>query len=302
MADGPSESLRVAGLRVASVFMARFETQNEVSVSSAPLALGGGTKERRRSRDSASGIGSADLEKVGKTMSAKGERVTRSLNICIQEHIVPSLSCTKCFYNKLAFILVDSESAHGESPLTSLNLPHPTCARFRLNTAKVSSVFPLLSEALMRDRHLLGESTYGALLEMALLADEHEVPWSEQVSVIGIVNAENCRRKKKNGSTGDALDRKTDARSKRAVSDELAPSLWWNRQEAQDARDVTGQELVLDDTQRIRNVLPLALILQHLPTMGGSVQVRFASTSCNVQRTSAMRMHTDESRFRPLRR
>lgn len=154
-------------------------------------------------------------------------------------------------------------------------------ACFRLNVAKVSSVFPLLSEALMRDRHLLGESTYGALLEMALLADEREVPWSEQVGVIGIVNAENCRRNQPTNN-GVALDEETDARSERAVSDELAPSMWWNRQEAQDASDARGQQLILDDTQRIRNVLPLALILQHLPTMGGSVQVRFASMSCSA--------------------
>ncbi|CAN0506197.1 unnamed protein product, partial [Ectocarpus sp. 8 AP-2014] len=53
----------------------------------------------------------------------------------------------------------------------------------------VSSVFPILSEGLMRHRHSLGESTYAALLEMALLGDEHDVPWSGQGHVVGIVNA-----------------------------------------------------------------------------------------------------------------
>lgn len=124
----------------------------------------------------------------------------------------------------------------------------------------------------MRDRHLLGESTYAALLEMALLADEREVAWSEQGDVISVANAENYPCRQRSGSRG-ASDDKNDYRRGSAANDKLAASIWLNGPGAQDPSDGRGEGLVLDDTQRIRNVLPLALILQHLPTMAGSIQV-----------------------------
>lgn len=124
----------------------------------------------------------------------------------------------------------------------------------------------------MRDRHLLSESTYGALLEMALLADEREVPWSKQVDMIAVVNTDHYRQNRLSGGRV-ASEQDGEVGSISVVGDGGAPSMWWDCQEAQDASDSRAKGLVLDDTQRIRNMLPLVLILQHLPTMGSSVQV-----------------------------
>lgn len=123
----------------------------------------------------------------------------------------------------------------------------------------------------MRDRHLLGESTYAALLEMSLLADERDLPWSEQVRVLSIVSAV-ISRPVWPSSTDDKVPEASWPQWEKIANDELAGTFWWNL-EAQDAND-GRDELVLDDTQLIRNSLPLVLILQHLPTMAGSVQVR----------------------------
>ncbi|CAM9566448.1 unnamed protein product, partial [Ectocarpus sp. 13 AM-2016] len=138
-------------------------------------------------------------------------------------------------------------------------------------SSKVSSVFPILSEGLMRHRHSLGESTYAALLEMALLGDEHDVPWSGQGHVVGIVNA-NSRFGQLSSSD---LETKESLSPEGASTEdgELARGVWWDH-DLRDADVRGGKGHVLDDTQLIRNVLPLALILQHLPTMASSVQER----------------------------
>lgn len=122
----------------------------------------------------------------------------------------------------------------------------------------------------MRHRHSLGESTYAALLEMALLGDEHHVPWSGQGHVVGVVNA-NSRFGQRSSSD---LEMKEGSSPEGASTedDELARGVWWDY-DLRDAGVRGGTDHVLDDTQLIRNVLPLALILQHLPTMASSVQV-----------------------------
>lgn len=160
----------------------------------------------------------------------------------------------------------------------SLTLDRCACRHFvpiyQMHT-QVSSVFPLLSEGLMRDRHALGESTYAALLEMALLADEREVPWSEQVHVMGIVNASKNARGEGDWPGGE-----------NSQDEDLAASVWWNCEQlytessSGDGGARNGQ--VLDDAQLIRNVLPLALILQYLPIMASSVQVRLVIAYLNI--------------------
>ncbi|CAM9496985.1 unnamed protein product, partial [Ectocarpus fasciculatus] len=138
-------------------------------------------------------------------------------------------------------------------------------------SSKVSSVFPVLSEGLMRHRHSLGGSTYAALLEMALLGDEHDVPWSGQGHVVGIVNA-NSRFGQRSSSDLEMKERSSPEGAS-TEDDELARGVWWDY-DLRDAGVRGGKGHVLDDTQLIRNVLPLALILQHLPTMASSVQER----------------------------
>lgn len=131
-------------------------------------------------------------------------------------------------------------------------------------------MFPLLSEGLVRDRHILGEATYAALLEMALLGDERDLPWSEQAHVVGTAT-ENSRDGCRSSSDFELKDRPR-SEGASAEDDELAAGVWWDC-DSQDAGDRGGDDHVLDDAQLIRNVLPLALILQYLPTMANSVQV-----------------------------
>eukprot|EP00752_Nemacystus_decipiens_P002115 g2019.t1 len=137
--------------------------------------------------------------------------------------------------------------------------------------SKVSSVFPLLSEGLVRDRHILGEATYAALLEMALLGDERDLPWAEQDSVVGVVEANYRFKRHNNSDLGSQEGRRSEETS--TEDEDLTAGVWWDcGSQDVDARGGTGH--VLDDAQLIRNVLPLALILQYLPTMASSVQVR----------------------------
>lgn len=141
-----------------------------------------------------------------------------------------------------------------------------------LNFAQVSSVFPLLSEGLVRDRHILGEATYAALLEMALLGDERDLPWAEQDHVVGVVES-NSRIKRRNSHLGS--EERPRSQEIKTEDEDLAAGVWWDC-DSQDGGARGGTGHVLDDAQLIRNVLPLALILQNLPTMASSVQVRFA--------------------------
>lgn len=116
---------------------------------------------------------------------------------------------------------------------------------------------------------MLGEATYAALLEMALLGDERDLPWSGQAHVIGIVK-DNSRLGRSSSSDFELKER-PQLEGVTAEDDELDAGVWWDcdSQDADDHRD----SHVLDDAQLIRNVLPLALILQYLPTMASSVQV-----------------------------
>lgn len=127
----------------------------------------------------------------------------------------------------------------------------------------------------MRDRHSLGEPTYAAILEMALLGDEREIPWSEQVHVVGIVNAANLRRGHRYSDNHESGEGRRPGGE--SAEEDLAASIWWNC-DSLDAGSGGGSGHVLDDAQVIRNVLPLALILQYLPTMPSSVQVRILTT------------------------
>lgn len=123
----------------------------------------------------------------------------------------------------------------------------------------------------MQHRHDLGEPTYGALLEMALLGDEREVPWSEQLRVISIVNAVNAGSERRT-SSGEEWGEGVRLKEEGGEGEEISASVWWNHH-SRDPDDDRGDVQVLDDTQRIRNILPLALILQYLPGMESSVQV-----------------------------
>lgn len=131
-------------------------------------------------------------------------------------------------------------------------------------------MFPLLSEGLVRDRHILGEATYAALLEMALLGDERNLPWAEQDHVVGFVES-NTRIKRRNNND---LESEEGPLSEyiRTEDEDLASGVWWDC-DSQDGGARGGTGHVLDDAQLIRNLLPLALILQFLPTMANSVQV-----------------------------
>lgn len=60
----------MAGLRAASVFMARFESREEALASPSFVVA---TKERQRARDGGSGLGTDGLDKLGNTMSFKGD-------------------------------------------------------------------------------------------------------------------------------------------------------------------------------------------------------------------------------------
>lgn len=60
----------MAGLRAASVFMARFESRDEALTTPSFVVA---TKERQRARDGESGLDTEGLDKLGNTMSSKGE-------------------------------------------------------------------------------------------------------------------------------------------------------------------------------------------------------------------------------------
>lgn len=124
----------------------------------------------------------------------------------------------------------------------------------------------------MRDRHILGELTYAALLEMALLEDECEVPWHEQLCALSIVNAWSSKSERQTSSDFQP-EEGTHARGGNAEDEELIASVWW-KCDSQGAGSDRRAAQVLDDAQLIRNSLPLALILRYLPTMAKSVQVR----------------------------
>lgn len=130
-------------------------------------------------------------------------------------------------------------------------------------------MFPLLSEGLVRDRHVLGEATYAVLLEMALLGDERDLPWAEQDHVVGVVES-NSRFRRRNGDLRS--EERPPSEEIRAEDEDLAAGVWWDC-DSQDGGARGGTGHVLDDAQLIRNVLPLALILSYLPTMANSVQV-----------------------------
>lgn len=131
-------------------------------------------------------------------------------------------------------------------------------------------MFPLLSEGLVRDRHILGEATYAALLEMALLGDERDLPWAEQDHVVGVVESHSRIRRRNNSDVGS--EERPRSEETRTEDEDLAAGVWWDC-DSQDGGARGGTGRVLDDAQQIRNVLPLALILQYLPTMANSVQV-----------------------------
>lgn len=123
----------------------------------------------------------------------------------------------------------------------------------------------------MRHRHDLGEPTYAALLEMALLGDESEVSWAEQVHMAAIVSATTSQRGR--DRYPDDMGRAHDSVDENNEDDVLAAGTWWNFDSPR-ASGRGGSSHVLDDAQLIRNSLPLVLILQHLPTMASAVQVR----------------------------
>lgn len=127
----------------------------------------------------------------------------------------------------------------------------------------------------MRDRHVLGEGTYAALLEMVLLGDERELPWSEQVQTIGVIHSADSR------SGGSSSNHQEQGDGKRPRG------LGVQEEELADVIHGRGKDRVLDDAQLIRNVLPLVLIFQSLPAMTNSVQVCFvccchAGASCEA--------------------
>lgn len=122
----------------------------------------------------------------------------------------------------------------------------------------------------MRDRHMLGEATYAALLEMALLGDERELPWSGQDRVAGIVEATH-RTHLRNSSDLDSEERLRSEGSS-TQDDDLTAGVWWDC-DSQNGGARGGTANVFDDSLLIRNVLPLALILQCLPTMSNSIKV-----------------------------
>lgn len=135
----------------------------------------------------------------------------------------------------------------------------------------------------MRDRHTLGESTYCGLLEMSLLGDERDVPWSKQATVLALVDTLHSRARNL------GLNRRTsvveEQAQKRANEDaELSARVWWNHEAYGVVRSGHGgggnepRDQVFDDDYLIRNIRPLALIVQYLPTMAYSVQVSHTPT------------------------
>lgn len=249
LSDGVSEDLRVAGLRAASVFMAR-----SAKVRTRNVATDIATMERRRPQHAEAGVAAAGYIKLGSSMSAKGE------------------PCGRTFRPHLHYNRRDNSKTQHRTRAKAVSRAIFTVAiRCRPCVVAVSSAFPVISEALMQHRHDLGEPTYVALLEMALLGDERHVPWSEQLRVIGIVNAVNARSEQ-HTSNGSELTEGMRLKEEGGEGEELAASVWWNHH-SRDPDDDRGDVQVLDDTQRIRNILPLALILQYLPAMESSVQV-----------------------------
>lgn len=124
----------------------------------------------------------------------------------------------------------------------------------------------------MRDRHILGEGTYAALLEMALLGDERELPWSEQIQTVGVIHS-------RSGRSSNRHQEMEDRKRPRGFG--------MDEEELADVVHDGGNDRVLDDAQLIRNVLPLVLIFQCLPAMPNSVQVClvcycYASANCEV--------------------
>lgn len=132
----------------------------------------------------------------------------------------------------------------------------------------------------MRNRHTLGEPTYAALLEMTLLEDEREVPWPEQARMVGVMNAASSRCGQHRISGGVWADT-TLPRGISPEDKELTVGVWWTCG-SHDTRDGVESGHVLDDAQLVRNVLPLTLILQYLPTMAESVQVRACRALKNI--------------------
>ena len=70
LVEGASESLRVAGLRAANVFMARSAKEYERSAPSAP---GGASMDWRGPQDAESGVGSTSFVKPRDNLRLKGE-------------------------------------------------------------------------------------------------------------------------------------------------------------------------------------------------------------------------------------
>ncbi len=113
----------------------------------------------------------------------------------------------------------------------------------------------------------MGEATYAALLEMALLGDERELPWSGQ-DLVEATHRTHLR-------SGSDLESEERLRSEglSTQDDDLTAGVWWDC-DSQNGGVRGGTANVLDDSQLIRNELPLALILQCLPAMANSVKVR----------------------------
>lgn len=132
----------------------------------------------------------------------------------------------------------------------------------------------------MRDRHTLGEPTYAALLEMALLADERELPWSGQDHVAGTVEAN--PRISLRGSGDLESEGRPRSEGLSTQDDDLTAGVWWDC-DSQNGSARGGTANVLDDAQLIRNVLPLALIFQCLPAMANSVKVKIVPEFLNVR-------------------
>lgn len=240
-------------------------------VSTRNVATGIATMERRRPQHTEAGV-AAGFFKLGSSMSAKGE----PCGFTFRPHLR---------YDRRH----NSKTQHRTRAKAVSRAIFAVATRWRPRVFAVSSVFPVISEALMQHRHDLGEPTYVALLEMALLGDERQVPWSEQLRVIGIVNAVNARSEQ-HTSNGSELTEGMRLKEESGEGEELAASVWWNHH-SRDPDDDRGDVQVLDDTQRIRNILPLALILQYLPAMESSVQVYSIGPPlwCNIARIAPVR-------------
>lgn len=125
----------------------------------------------------------------------------------------------------------------------------------------------------MRDRHTLGECTYTALLEMSLVADERKVPWSRQTHAIKIASEGTIGSAASGGRSGEIVTAKGNGSQEGALTKMSVGQVSRRELQVQGPGNENYHDMVIDDTLKINNMEPVALIFKHLSDMHASVQV-----------------------------